>query len=780
MAEDFEQNKKDINDSTRSLDTFNDALKESINLSKQLSKLVETLPTSLRFSAAANNNLVKTTNEYRKALEDTDKISKKVAAGKAKEAEVQSHINDLQEKYKAYMYQNEASFKSTGRFLLKQKSLKDEIAQLEKDEIKRRGTIMDADLKIEAIQQQIAQQQQLAATVISQTGKKNATDRIKQLKEQLKDEYETINVSETLSKRNERIISQKVKEKQQVDGIITTHKNLVKQYDDELEKAIGLKKALAEQNSFAGALSKIFNNIKDKISSALKPLALMTVSFEFLKKMAFAVSDQVAKLQKNLVLSEDEARDLRQDFNNIAAASGDAAVNTARLVEANIELGKQLGFSSRFTADLNIQFVKLTKQIGLSEEAAGGLAKLSIATGRTLEESKNIALETSQSLSSQYGIQLNQREVLEEIGKISGQTLAMFKANPQALAQAVAQAKLLGTNLDIARKQASSLLNFESSIESELQAELLINQSLNLERARTAALTGDLTTVMKELNSQNIDFNKFSNMNVIAQNKVADALGLSSDELSDQLLKQQYLGKSQQEVAALAGDEVAKRLEALNAQDKFNLAMEKMQDAIGQIVGGPLGKLVDMMANLASSSAFVYGTLAAMAGLSLAKLISGLVSVAATLSTSAIASTTTATALTGGLAVAGIIAGIGTVAAALGAFTADAQDQAKQVGDMFSSNGKTIVSPKEGGLFELSDNDEFAAAPGIGDLLSRPNQSTVVAQDNSELIAKFDALLAKTEQTNSALNKLNSKEGNVYIGAQKVGTAQLMTNYNLA
>ena len=65
---------------------------------------------------------------------------------------------------------------------------------------------------------------------------------------------------------------------------------------------------------------------------------------------------------------------------------------------------------------------------------------------------------------------------------------------------------------------------------------------------------------MKELANQNIDFNKFSNMNVIAQEKVASALGLSADELSDQLLKQQYLGKSQEEVAALAGDEVADRI----------------------------------------------------------------------------------------------------------------------------------------------------------------------------------------------------------------------------
>jgi hypothetical protein len=583
MAEDFEQNSKDINDSVKSLDTFNTALKESINLSKQLSKLVETLPTSLRFSAAANNNLVKTANEYRKALEDTDKISRRIATGKVKEEEVQEHLNNLQKKYRKYIEENEASFKSTGRFLLKQKSLKDEIAQLEKDEIKRRDDILAADYRIDAIQQQIAQQQELAATVISQTGKKNATDRIKQLKEQLKDEYETINVSETLSKNNERLISQKAKEKQQVDGIITSHENLVKQYKKELKEAEGLKRALKESTVFGKLQSENIDTFAKGIKDATTFMGPLLVIFDAIKKFAFAISDQTTQLQKNLVLSQDEARDLRQDFNSIAVASGDVAVNTARLVEANIELGKQLGFSSKFTADLNVQFVKLTKQIGLSEEAAGGLAKLSIATGRTLEESKNIALETSQSLSSQYGIQLNQREVLEEIGKISGQTLAMFKANPQALAQAVAQAKLLGTNLDVARKQASSLLNFESSIESELQAELLINQSLNLERARTAALTGDLTTVMKELNSQNIDFNKFSNMNVLAQQSLAQALGLSADELSDQLATQQFLGKSRSEVAALAGEEVANRLQALSVQERFNASLQKLQDALTPI-----------------------------------------------------------------------------------------------------------------------------------------------------------------------------------------------------
>jgi hypothetical protein len=60
------------------------------------------------------------------------------------------------------------------------------------------------------------------------------------------------------------------------------------------------------------------------------------------------------------------------------------------MVAANAELGKQLGFNSRFSNDMNIEFIKLTKQIGLSDEAAGGLAKLSKVSGMNFKDTKNI------------------------------------------------------------------------------------------------------------------------------------------------------------------------------------------------------------------------------------------------------------------------------------------------------------------------------------------------------------------------------------------------------
>jgi hypothetical protein len=265
-------------------------------------------------------------------------------------------------------------------------------------------------------------------------------------------------------------------------------------------------------------------------------------------------------------------------------------------------------------------------------------------------------------------------------------------------------------------------------------------------------------------------------MNVIAQDKVAAALGLSSDELSNQLLKQQYLNKSREEIVALAGDEVANRIEAINAQDKFNLAVTKMQDLIGTVAAGPLGTLVDMLATAASNADVLFTIMGGLAALSLTKLVLGLAASAVQAGLLTAATAATASAITLGVGAIAIAAGIATM---MTAYNQAKEEAATPAGDMYSSGGKTMVSTKEGGLFSLSNNDEFAAAPGLGDIINRPGQ-TVVAQDNSEMLSKFDALIAKMENVSSGIGKLNNKEGIVKINGQTAGTAQMMGNYNLA
>jgi hypothetical protein len=768
-------NSQNIKDSREELDKFNDDLRTSISLSRTLSDNIKNFSKATGEWGVEERKLVESSKALEKSLAKTLSLSDKIITGQAKQKEIATQLNILQQKYTEYLADSQ---KENSKIIEAGKNKEDLLKKIAQAEEK--ASTFGKSVKSQLEELGVLTEQLRIQNSIIESGskylKKGAEDQAKYLRDKIRDEDYTLKLQEKELSLVEKEIAEDKRQLEIAKSITSEHEDLVGLLEQEIARLKIISENYKELTLFEKLRSKDIKKQAEGFKELFSTIASIGSLFKPLTDFAFKISSQTAQLQKNLVLSQDEARNLRQDFNAMAVSSNDIAITTNRLVEANTALGKQLGFSSEFTEDLNKQFVKLTKQLGLSEEAAGGLAKLSIATGATLEDTKNIAYETTQGLSSQYGIQLNQREVLEEIGKLSGQTLAMFKASPKALTEAVAQAKLLGTTLDQTQKQASSLLNFETSIENELQAELLTGQQLNLERARTAALMGDQTTVMKELANQNIDFNKFSNMNVIAQDKVAAALGLSSNELSDQLLKQQYLNKSREEIVALAGEEVANRVEAISAQDKFNLAMEKMQDAIGKIVGGPLGKFVDMVASAAESSAVIYGTLVAMAGISLVKLISSLVTVAATLTEGALASTALGTALSGGIIAGLVIAAIGAVAAALGAFSSEAEP----IGDGLFSKGKTIISTKEGGIFKPSANDDIAVAPGLGDMINNSNRQTVIAQDNSEMLNKLDAFISKAGEIASGINSLNNKKSDIYVDSQKLGSIQVQGNYNLA
>ena len=69
----------------------------------------------------------------------------------------------------------------------------------------------------------------------------------------------------------------------------------------------------------------------------------------------------------------------------------------------------------------------------------------------------------------------------------------------------------------------------------------------------------------------------------------------------------------------------------------------------------------------------------------------------------------------------------------------------KKAGDMFSpADGKTQVSTKEGGLFELSGNDDLVAAPGAGDAVTAAANGG--GTSNSALVSEIQTLIGINRQ----------------------------------
>ena len=357
-----------------------------------------------------------------------------------------------------------------------------------------------------------------------------------------------------------------------IDDAIKSNRKFTKSLLDGGKKAATIGDKFKIAKNFVGSLGK-------NLLKALGPVVLIAE----LVQGIFRADQETTELGKSMALTKGEATLFRENLAEAARDSGNIAVTSEKVVKSFNELNKQLGFINNFTLDTLVTMTKLTEQVGLSAQEAGGLVTLSEARGKNAEDEYKAVLATTYNLQRQTGIQLDNREVLKAVAAVSGQLRANLEANPAAIAEAVTLAVQLGGSLDDVKNISSAILDFEASIAKELEAELLTGKEINLERARLAALNGDIADLTREISSQVGTFTEFSKMNVIQQEALAQAFGLSSDRLSDMLFKQQVMGKSAKELRALGEDELADRVEQLSLADKFNQTVDKLKSIFADV-----------------------------------------------------------------------------------------------------------------------------------------------------------------------------------------------------
>lgn len=346
---------------------------------------------------------------------------------------------------------------------------------------------------------------------------------------------------------------------------------------------------------------------------SLGPLALIT---SFVKGLLDA-NEQTVGLQKSMLLTSKGAVDFRQNLATAANLSANINVTSTKLLETFNSINDQFGFIARFSEETLVNTTRLTEQVGLSAEAANALAGLTEIQGVNAENLYESVVGTTLELQKQSGVQIDQRKILEEIGKVTGSVRANLGSNPIAIAKAIQKAREFGTTLEQVAATTESLLNFESSIEAELQAELLLGKNINLERARAAALAGDQVTLAEELRKEAGSFAEFSAMNVIQQNALAEALGMNKDQLADTLYQQELQLKGAErvraELAATGQEDAVRALDAQTAQDKFNKTMEKLQSIVVDVATAFM-PILEVVGSIASAIGHVIKILSPMIG----------------------------------------------------------------------------------------------------------------------------------------------------------------------
>jgi uncharacterized protein YoxC len=293
------------------------------------------------------------------------------------------------------------------------------------------------------------------------------------------------------------------------------------------------------------------------LAKSFGPLALLVVTIKELVGALKLIDGLTGDLAKGMNMSYHDASAMSSELNSAANASGDIFVTTKGMQESLLAINKTLGTNVMLNKEDLVTMTKFRTTAGLTNEELAGIYKLTLGTNKSLEDVTGEVLAQAKISSTRLGVALNEKEVLKEIKDVSAATTLSLGKDPELIGKAVAVAKSLGLEMSKIDAIAESLLNFQSSIESELEAELLTGRQLNLEQARYYALTNDVEGLAKEINKNLGSSAEFGKMNRLQQEAIAKSVGMNREELAKTLFIQDQLKD-------VSKEDVEKREELLN------------------------------------------------------------------------------------------------------------------------------------------------------------------------------------------------------------------------
>tara|TARA_Y100000385_G_scaffold289583_1_gene359512 strand:- start:8894 stop:11437 length:2544 start_codon:yes stop_codon:yes gene_type:complete len=323
-------------------------------------------------------------------------------------------------------------------------------------------------------------------------------------------------------------------------------------------------------------LKKGFSSMKGSILKNLKdPLVISTFLINEMVAALKSSDKATGELAKSMNMSYNEASSMRNELQSVANLSGDVLINSKGLQESLMAINAELGTNVMLNSENLKTYTLLREASGLTMEDQKGIVSLTNATKGNAEGITKEFLGAAKASATKNKSVLNEKTLLKEISNISAATTLSLGKDAGLIGETVATVKALGMEMSKVDAIASSLLEFESSIESELQAELLLNKDINLEKARQAALNNDFATVAKEIAEQAGSSAEFSEMNRIQQEALAKAVGMNREELAKTLFVQEQIGNVSEEEANL-------REQRINKLQAEGLSNEQIKQKLGE------------------------------------------------------------------------------------------------------------------------------------------------------------------------------------------------------
>ena len=213
---------------------------------------------------------------------------------------------------------------------------------------------------------------------------------------------------------------------------------------------------------------------------------------------------------------------------------------------------EEMGSSGKATREARLEMAELAKTYGISNKEAGKLtATFANLPGASFETANN-TLEFAGNLAKANGVAPG--KVMKSIAADSQNIAKYSKDGGKNIASAAVAAQKLGMEMSDISSIAEGLLDFEASIEKQMEASAMLGKEINLDKARQLALEGDLAGMTKEILENVVSEAEWNQMNTLERQALAESMNMNAGQMSKMIKNQDELNNLTDEQAAGLAD----------------------------------------------------------------------------------------------------------------------------------------------------------------------------------------------------------------------------------
>lgn len=339
-------------------------------------------------------------------------------------------------------------------------------------------------------------------------------------------------------------------------GIESFGKEFTKTIKDNLDKG---------QSAFTGlgsTISKSFGVIGKALTSTLGSVLGLAAIFGILYSVLSGITEKIIETTKELGISTDQSKKLVDNSKEWVGQLAGGLARTEDILSAQSDIVKEYGSTNNISKELVDNIITMDKAFGVSGETIAKVTKSlsGLGIGQDAIATANIL---AGGLAEAAGVPIG--EVMADVAQSSEMIHKYISKTPQAIYRAAIEAKRLGLTLEDIGKVGDKLINIQSSLESEMTAQVLLGKKIDFDRSRELFANKKPLEAITVLMEGIGDINK---ANMFQQQAITEATGLTVDQIAEYQRKQK-------EIIALGPAERARYKAAEDSLAKLNKDQEK-------------------------------------------------------------------------------------------------------------------------------------------------------------------------------------------------------------